>query len=94
MVSKSVGASFVSTKILWRRVKVKEEEDLGWLVYFVVGTQLAVSVIAGLLLGHFVDKWVGTKMPWFTFIGLIGGMVSGFALLIRIIKRKNDDKSD
>lgn len=63
-------------------------------MYFVVGTQLAVSVIAGLLLGHFVDRWVGTKTPWFTFIGLIGGVVSGFGLLISIIKRKNGDKSD
>ena len=78
----------------WRRVKVKEEKNLGWLVYFVVGTQLAVSIIAGLLLGHFVDKWAGTKSPWFTFIGLIGGVVSGFTLFIRIIKRKNDDESN
>jgi LPXTG-motif cell wall-anchored protein len=43
-----------------------------------------------LLLGHYVDKWVGTKTPWFTFIGLIGGVVSGFGLLIRMIKRKDD----
>lgn len=45
-------------------------------------------------MGHFVDKWAGTKTPWFTFIGLIGGVVSGFSLLIRIIKRKNDDESN
>ncbi len=63
-------------------------------MYFVVGTQLAVSIIAGLLLGHFVDKWVGTTTPWFTFIGLIGGVVSGFSLLIRIIKRKSDNGNE
>ena len=59
-----------------------------------IGTQLAVSIIAGLLLGHYVDEWAETKTPWFTFVGLIAGMVSGFGLLIRLTKRKNDNKGD
>ena len=75
-------------------LRLKEEKGLGWLVYFAVGTQLGVSIVAGLLLGHFVDKWIGTKTPWFTFIGLIAGVISGFSLLIRIIKRKDDDESN
>lgn len=44
-------------------------------------------------MGHFVDRWIGTKTPWFTLIGLIVGVVSGFSLLIRIMKRINDDDS-
>ncbi|MCI0454566.1 MAG: AtpZ/AtpI family protein [Candidatus Dadabacteria bacterium] len=44
--------------------------------------------------GHYVDRWVGTKTPWFTFIGLIAGVVAGFSLLIRMTKRKNDNKSN
>ena len=74
--------------------KVKEGKDFGWMIYFVIGTQLAVSIIAGLWLGHLVDKWIGTKTPWFTFIGLIVGVISGFSLLIRMIKRENDNKSN
>lgn len=79
---------------LWRRIKVKGGKDLVWLKYFVIGTELAFSVISGLILGHFVDKWIGTKTPWFTFIGLIGGVVAGFGLLMSIIKRKNDDGNE
>jgi len=46
------------------------------------------------MLGHFVDKWIGTKTPWFTFIGLIAGMISGFSLLMRLMKRTNDNKNN
>jgi LPXTG-motif cell wall-anchored protein len=54
---------------------------------------LAASIIAGLILGYYVDKWVGTKTPVFTIVGLIAGVISGFGLLIRLMKRKNDDES-
>ena len=74
--------------------KVKEGKDFGWMIYFAIGTQLAVSIVAGLWLGHLVDKWIGTKTPWFTFIGLVVGVISGFGLLIRMIKRENDNKGD
>ncbi|MGH7791115.1 MAG: AtpZ/AtpI family protein [Thermodesulfobacteriota bacterium] len=63
-------------------------------MYFVIGTQLAVSILAGLILGQYVDKWAGTKTPVYTIIGLIAGVISGFSLLIRIIKRKNDNESN
>ena len=55
---------------------------------------MAFSVIAGLIAGHYVDKWIGTKTPWFTFIGLIAGVVAGFSLLIRMTKRKNDYRNN
>ncbi|MBI2487146.1 MAG: AtpZ/AtpI family protein [Deltaproteobacteria bacterium] len=55
---------------------------------------MAVSIIAGLILGHYVDEWAETKTPWFTFTGLIVGAISGFSLLIRLTKRKDDYKSD
>ena len=54
---------------------------------------MAASIIAGLILGYYVDKWVGTKTPVFTIVGLIAGVISGFGLVIRLMKRKNDDES-
>jgi LPXTG-motif cell wall-anchored protein len=45
-----------------------------------------------MVLGHYVDKWLETETPWFTIIGLIVGMVAGFSLLLRMIKRVNGRK--
>ncbi|MFQ5787813.1 MAG: AtpZ/AtpI family protein [Thermodesulfobacteriota bacterium] len=68
--------------------KVKEQKNLVWITYFAIGVELAFSVIAGIILGHYVDKWIGTKTPWFTILGIILGMIAGFSLLIRMTKRK------
>lgn len=68
-------------------LKVKEKKNLLWLQYFAIGVELAFLVVAGIILGHYVDKWIGAKAPWFTIIGLIAGMISGFTLLIRMTKK-------
>ena len=57
-----------------------------------MGFELAFSVIGGIILGHYVDKWVGTTTPWFTFIGLVAGVFAGFSFLIRTIKRIDGGK--
>ncbi|OGE19870.1 MAG: hypothetical protein A3J42_05940 [Candidatus Dadabacteria bacterium RIFCSPHIGHO2_12_FULL_53_21] len=61
-------------------------------MFIAIGFELGFSVIAGLLLGHYVDKLVGTKTPWFTMIGLLAGGFAGFNILLRMIKRVNDGK--
>jgi F0F1-type ATP synthase assembly protein I len=68
-------------------LNVKENKNLLWLQYFAIGVELAFSVVAGIILGHYVDKWIGAKSPWFTIIGLIAGMISGFTILIRMTKK-------
>ncbi|MCZ6527170.1 MAG: AtpZ/AtpI family protein [Candidatus Dadabacteria bacterium] len=57
-----------------------------------MGFELGFSVIAGIVLGQYVDKWLETETPWFTIIGLIVGMVAGFSLLLRMIKKVNGRK--
>ena len=57
-----------------------------------IGFELGFSVIAGIVLGQYADKWLETETPWFTIIGLIVGMVAGFSLLLRMIKRVNGRK--
>lgn len=50
--------------------------------------------MAGLIIGQYVDNWAGTKTPWFTFIGLIAGIVAGFSLLLRLLRKRDDTESN
>jgi F0F1-type ATP synthase assembly protein I len=61
-------------------------------MFIAIGFELGFSVIAGILLGEYVDKLVGTKTPWFTMLGLLAGGFAGFNILLRMIKRVNDGK--
>ncbi len=73
------------------------KDDLGWIRYMVVGTELAFSVLAGLFLGYMIDKWLVTTAPWFTLLGVILGMAAGFGMLFRILKKSyesNDNGKD
>ncbi|MGH7850692.1 MAG: AtpZ/AtpI family protein [Thermodesulfobacteriota bacterium] len=71
---------------------VKSDGKYKWLMFIAIGFELGFSVIAGILLGHYVDKLVGTKTPWFTILGLLAGGFAGFNILLRMIKRVNDGK--
>lgn len=61
-------------------------------MFIVIGFELGFSVIAGILLGQYVDKWLETDTPWFTMLGLLAGGFAGFNLLLRMIKRIDDGK--
>ncbi len=61
-------------------------------MFIAIGFELGFSVIAGILLGEYVDKLVGTKTPWFTMLGLLAGGLAGFNILLRMLKRINDGK--
>ena len=62
------------------------------MVFIAIGFELGFSVIAGIVLGQYVDNWLEVETPWFTIIGLVAGMIAGFSLLIRMIKRIDDRK--
>ncbi len=61
-------------------------------MFIAVGFELGFSVIAGIILGQYVDKWIGTETPWFTIIGLLAGVFAGFSLLLRMLKSVDDGK--
>jgi ATP synthase protein I len=54
-------------------------------LYGGAGIQLAVSVIAGLLLGGWADGHFGTR-PWLALAGVVLGFIGGLANLIRIVE--------
>lgn len=55
-----------------------------YVIYGAAGIQLAISVIAGLAFGSYLDKRLGS-LPWLTAIGVILGFVGGLVNLVRIL---------
>ncbi|WP_051261441.1 AtpZ/AtpI family protein [Desulfovibrio inopinatus] len=43
----------------------------------VVGLHLVSATFVGLLMGYWLDKWLGTK-PWLTILLLVFGVAAGF----------------
>ncbi len=50
---------------------------------------LPVSTFVGYVIGHLLDKWLGTS--WLTIVFIILGSVAGFVQLIRQIMRDSQD---
>jgi F0F1-type ATP synthase assembly protein I len=50
---------------------------------------LPASVVAGLLIGYALDRWL--KTTWITLVGLLVGCVAGFVELIRGVVRAGKD---
>jgi len=50
---------------------------------------LPAGIIAGLIIGHLLDRWL--KTSWITLAGLFVGCIAGFAQLIRGIIQSSRD---
>jgi F0F1-type ATP synthase assembly protein I len=50
---------------------------------------LPAGIIAGLIIGHLLDRWL--KTSWITLAGLFVGCIAGFAQLIRGIIQSSKD---
>lgn len=57
----------------------------GWME----GGSFLSSVLAGTLLGYFLDRWLGTD-PWLVSIGIIVGAYAGFVQMWGYIKRLDE----
>ncbi len=71
--------------------KQKSDWYIAYGIYGVVGIQLAASVLAGLFLGNYIDKKIGT-LPWLTVVGLLLGTAGGFYNLIKILNWNRERK--
>ena len=54
-------------------------------IYLAAGVQLAASTVAGLIVGYYVDKKLGTT-PWLTAAGVMLGFIGGIFNLFRIVR--------
>jgi F0F1-type ATP synthase assembly protein I len=60
-----------------------------WLTYGrygALGFEFAGSVIAGILLGRYVDGWLGTE-PWAMILGAVGGLSGAVYRLILVLQQ-------
>jgi ATP synthase protein I len=51
-----------------------------------VGLELGLSVAIGLLIGYYMDAWLGTK-PWLMLLWLVFGLIAGFRGVFRAVAR-------
>jgi ATP synthase protein I len=51
-----------------------------------VGLELGLSVGIGLLIGYYMDKWLGTT-PWLLLLWMVFGLIAGFRGVIRAVNR-------
>jgi len=51
-----------------------------------LGITLVVSTLVGFVIGHYLDRWLGTS-PWLTIVFLLFGIASGFVQIFRSLPR-------
>lgn len=64
----------------------KESPWLAYGRYGALGFEFAGAVIAGILLGRYVDGWLGTE-PWAMILGAVGGLSGAIYRLIIVLQR-------
>lgn len=64
-----------------------------YLRFSTVGLELGFAVIIGLVVGQYLDKWLGTE-PWLLLLFLIFGMAAGFRSVFRLLKDMNTGNGD
>ncbi len=64
-----------------------------YLRFSTVGLELGFAVIIGLVVGQYLDKWLGTE-PWLLLLFLIFGMAAGFRSVFRLLKDMNAGNED
>jgi len=57
-----------------------------------LGLMLPSSIIVGLVIGYFLDRWLGTA-PWLLLVFTVLGVVSGLLSLFRALKKYDRDGS-
>ncbi len=54
--------------------------------YMMVGVQFALSIIIGIAIGYYLDKWLNS-FPWMTIFWLLAGFAAGLKNLYRELKK-------
>jgi ATP synthase protein I len=66
----------------------REPEPSKLALAFSVGTIISSNIVGGIVLGYFLDRWLGTA-PRLIVTGLVLGTVGAFVALYRVMVRLN-----
>ncbi|HZW36879.1 MAG: AtpZ/AtpI family protein [Deltaproteobacteria bacterium] len=58
--------------------------------YSALGLEMAISVVIGLAIGYYLDKWLGTS-PWLTVVWIALGFAAGVRSLYRAAVQSEKD---
>ncbi|HEY5765200.1 MAG TPA: AtpZ/AtpI family protein [Candidatus Deferrimicrobiaceae bacterium] len=61
--------------------------------YSALGLELAISVLIGVAIGYYLDKWLGTE-PWLMILWIGIGFAAGVRSLYRAALRSGKDLED
>jgi ATP synthase protein I len=59
--------------------------------YSTIGLEMGISVAIGIVLGYFLDRYLGTT-PWLTLIFMLLGVAAAFRSLFALMKTINKNK--
>lgn len=51
-----------------------------------LGLEFSGAVIGGLIVGYYLDDWLGTG-PWLVLVGTLGGLATAVIRILALIKR-------
>jgi ATP synthase protein I len=64
-------------------------DDSQWLKagrFAALGTEFGTIIVAGVLIGYYTDRWLGTE-PWLTLLFTLGGLAGALYRLVWMLKR-------
>lgn len=64
-----------------------------WFMFSSMGLELGLSVIVGLVIGSYLDKWLGTD-PWMLIIFASAGIIAGYRSVYRLLKKIQSDSEE
>jgi ATP synthase protein I len=56
-----------------------------------LGTTLVAATVVGLVLGYWLDRWLGSA-PWLTMAGTLLGIAAGYVQIIRAVRGEGDER--
>ena len=69
----------------------KKPESSKMSLAFSVGGILTSNIIGGIVLGYFLDRWLGSS-PWLVVVGLVVGTINAFWRLYRVMLQLGNDE--